>query len=165
MRSWFGFPEPETQYIGYGPDTGVPENQSDGHAEFWYRLTGMELAPNSPIDIRVNHIIHPALRYMYRTLAHTVFSRGESSLRPTHEDLTLLATMLRHRRDGFERPDLMMLMVRHWVSIWGFGRSTGQITCGSYITRIASYLQVNMVQRRSIIPPYTIDLPKLKQYL
>jgi hypothetical protein len=164
MRTWFGFPEPETQYIGYGPDTGVPENLSDGRAEFWYRLTGQEPAPNSPNDFRVNHIIHPALRYMCRTLAHTIFARGESSLRPTHEDLRLLATMLRHRRDGFRRPDLMMMMVRHWVSIRGFGRSTGQITCGSYITCIASYLQIDIQRRLRITPPYTIDLGKIRQY-
>ena len=148
MRRWFGFPEPETEYIGYGPETEERENLTAGRADFWYRITGQELGASASNDLRVNMIIHPSLRFLCRTLAFTVFARGESSLRPTHDDLRLLATMLRHRDAGYKRPDLMLLMVRHWISIRSHGRSTGQITCGSYITCIASYLQVDIVTRR-----------------
>ena len=109
-------------------------------------------------------IIHPSLRFLCRTLAFTVFARGESSLRPTHDDLRLLATMLRHRDAGYKRPDLMLLMVRHWISIRSHGRTTGQITCGSYITCIASYMQVDIETRSRIAPPITVDLGKLCSY-
>ena len=164
MRGWFGFPEPETEYIGYGPETEEGEHLPTGRADFWYRITGQELGASATNDLRVNMIIHPSLRFLCRTLSFTVFARGESSLRPTHDDLRLLATMLRHRRDGFKRPDLMMLMVRHWISIRAHGRTTGQITCGSYITCIASYLQVDIETRHRIAPPITVDLGKLSAY-
>jgi hypothetical protein len=122
------------------------------------------LGASASNDLRVNMIIHPSLRFLCRALSFTVFARGESTLRPTHDDLRLLATMLRHRNDGFRRPDLMMLMVRHWISIRGHGRTTGQITCGSYITCIASYLQVDIETRQRIAPPITVDLGKLSSY-
>jgi hypothetical protein len=98
MRAWFHLAAPRTMYLGYSPD----ESDADEVGEvvtretFWYQITGQYLPAVSP-DPRVKAILHPALRVICRSLGSTIFARGESSLRPGHDELMLLATMLTPR--------------------------------------------------------------------
>ena len=106
-----------TSYLGYGPDEEDQEEVGDVviRETFWRDITRQHLPTISP-DPRVSAIIHPVLRMICRSLDFSLFARGESNLRPRHDELKLLATMLR-RDDQLERPDLVSLMVDHWIDI------------------------------------------------
>ena len=159
MRRWFHFASPRTAHFGYGPDT---EDQTATRDSFWYQITSQHLPAVLP-DPRVKAIIHPALRVICRSLGFSIFARGESNLRPAHDELKMLATMLRPD-DQLERPDLMLLMVRHWLGIQGHGKKGGVLTCGSYVTRICRKLNIDLSEDHECPPPRTIDLRAIRSY-
>jgi ATHILA ORF-1 family len=86
-----------------------------------------------------NLIIYPVLRYIQRILGHTIYARGESIIRVTHEDLQLIDTMIMSDHE-LQRPDLILCMVRHWLGLRTNSRSTGIITMESYVTYIGHRL-------------------------
>jgi hypothetical protein len=145
LAEWFHFDPHQTDYLGYVPEDRVDSDasQADLRASFWFRITGQRLPRTGPQDPRVTSIIHPVLRFIGRVLALSIFSRGESSLRPRHDEFQLMATMLR-RDDQLQRPHLMLLMVRYWLSILTTGKPTGIVNIGSYVTFIASKLEVDL---------------------
>jgi ATHILA ORF-1 family len=59
-----------------------------------------------------NLLIHSVLRCIQRILGHTIYARGESIIRVTHEDLQLIDTMLLLYHE-LQRLDLMLCMVYH----------------------------------------------------
>jgi ATHILA ORF-1 family len=59
-----------------------------------------------------NIIIHPVLRCIQKILGHTIYTRGESIIRVTHEDLQLIDTILIPDHE-LQRSDLILCMVCH----------------------------------------------------
>lgn len=161
LQEWFHFRSPQTCHFGYSREVlGIDEDPIPARAFFWYRLTG-EVFYGSDPDHRVSAIIHPVLRFICRALGQSIFARGESSLRPTHDELRLLATML---RPDMERPDLMLLMARHWTTVRRHGKSGGKLMGGSYITCIANHLHLPYQDLTHAGDPRTIDLRLLRSY-
>ena len=141
----FHFKPHQTEYLGYTlrdqERKNKPANLSKLRAAFWYRITGQHL-PTHP-DPRVGSIIHPALRFICRILGSSLCARGESSLRPRHEELKLIATMLRPD-DQIQRPHLMLEMVNYWLSIVNAAKPKGIVAMGSYVTCIAAHLGISL---------------------
>ena len=111
LARWFHLEPHQTDYLGYIPEEQVnqaaPLTQAALRASFWPRITGQALAPVANPDPRVGMIVHPVLRFICRALGNSTFARGESSLRPRHEELELLATMLRPDAQ-LQRPNLVL---------------------------------------------------------
>ena len=85
MRQWFHCAPPRVDYLGYGPDEEAEEDPTLARDTFWFRITDQHLLGTAP-DPRVKAIIHPALRFICRALSFSIFARGESNLRPGHDD-------------------------------------------------------------------------------
>jgi hypothetical protein len=66
--------------------------------------------------------------------------------------------------DQLERPYLVSLMVHHWIDIQRHGKRGGFLTCGSYITLIASHLGVDLSGDHQCTPPLTVDLQSLRRF-
>ena len=154
LREWFGFDEPDTQHLGYLPEdqTGQddPSIRSQRRRDFWPLLSGVPLPGVAHPDLTVKGIVHPVLRCICRSLGSSLFARGESSYRPMNEELELISTMLRPD-DQFQRPDLMLEMARFWTTIPHSGKPTGVIAMGSYVSFIASKLDLSL-QRFTMCP-------------
>ena len=134
LRGWFGFREdPLTEELSF--------REGLNKDEFWEQITGSRVTHSR--EYRARHITHPALRIIQRCLACTIFARGETINRANTEDLMLIENMLRPDSE-LEYPDLMLIMVRHWLDIQGSTKIGGDITIGAYVTFIAEKLAVNL---------------------
>lgn len=164
LGQWFHFSSPRTAHLGYGPNEDDQEEVGDVQTRetFWYAITRQQLPGISP-DPRIRAIIHPVLRIICRSLGFSLFARGESNLRPRHDELKLLATMLRPDHQ-LERPYLTSLMVHHWLDIQRHGKSGGALTCGSFITVIAHHLNIDLSADHRCPAPITIRLDSLRRY-
>jgi hypothetical protein len=87
------------------------------------------------------NVPHPVLRCTLRIIAYTIFARGETVARANEVDLQLLDHMLRPD-DELERPDLMLIMVQHWLGQQRSRRRGGVVSICAYVTFIAEKLGV-----------------------
>ena len=147
LREWFGFkPNPETHSLDFR--VGMDKEH------FWRLLTGMECADSN--QYRGLAIPHPVLRCIQRALANTIFARGETVARANEEDLQLLDHMLRPEAE-LEKPDLMLFMVRHWLSVQRNKKKGGSIHIGAYVTLIAERLGVSLAGLHLSTGPILMD--------
>lgn len=140
LPKWFHFAPPARDHLDYIPEEDVlpqdPVAPSIHRAAFWLRLTRQELPLVDP-NPRIGAIIQPTLRIICRVLGHSIFARGQSTLRSIHEELPLLVTMLRPDAQ-LQRLDLMLHMIKYWMRIPSTGKDGGFITMGSYVIHIAT---------------------------
>lgn len=167
LRRWFGFADPDTQHLGYLPEDQTdhedPAIRAQRRREFWPFLSGCPVPDVANPDLTVKGIVHPVLRCICRCMGSSLFARGESSYRPMHEELELIATMLRPD-DQFQRPDLMLAMVRFWVNIRHSGKPSGVIAMGSYVTFIASRFGIDLRKASFAGAPRAVDRDQLLRW-
>jgi ATHILA ORF-1 family len=67
-------------------------------------------------EYRATSIKHPVIRCIQRALAQTIFARGDDIEEVTIEEIELLDHILAPE-SRLERPDLMLLMEKHWMRV------------------------------------------------
>ncbi|XP_078152560.1 uncharacterized protein LOC144547731 [Carex rostrata] len=148
LRKWFGFHlEPQTDVLFFR------EDMTKEH--FWNLVSGM--AATHSKDYRGRNITHPVLRCIQRALACTIFARGETVARANKEDLMLLAHMLRPNEE-LQHPDLMTLMIEHWLNVQQSKRVGGNITCCAYVSYIAEKLGLQITGDKLCKGPTSLDV-------
>jgi len=134
LRNWFGFhPEPETSLLEFREEMDKDQ--------FWNLISGMPRGSVENREYKSLNIPHPVLRCTMRAIAVTIFARGETVSRANVEDLALLDHMLRPDSE-LVRPDLMLIMIHHWLALQRSNRTGGNITIGAYVTLIADRIGV-----------------------
>ena len=147
LRGWFGFRDnPQTDELNFRE--GISKD------DFWHQITGTRVSHSR--EYRARAITHPALRIIQRILACTIFARGETINRANTEDLMMLDNMLRPDSE-LVYPDLMLVMVRHWLGIQRSTRTGGDITIGAYVTFIGEKLGIDMHGDDICGGPNTLD--------
>jgi hypothetical protein len=150
LREWFGFhPEPETSLLEFREE--IDKDQ------FWNLITGMQRGSVENREYKSLNIPHPILRCTMRAIAITIFARGETVSRANVEDLALLDHMLRPDSE-LVRPDLMLIMITHWLDIQRSTRTGGNITMGAYVTLIADRLGVPTTNDVLCKGPTSLDI-------
>ena len=152
LRVWFGLPTNPTR-----PDLCFREGLDKDH--FWNLISGMRGCQNK--DYKGLNIPHPVLRCIQRALACTIFARGETVSRANETDLMLLDHMLRPDAE-LERPDLMLVMIDHWLEIAKSQRTGGDVTLGGYVTHIAQRLEYQIVGDTLCKGPTSLDIESFR---
>ena len=81
-------------------------------------------------------IKHPALRYIQRALAFTIFGRGETSSNINIKDIYFLYIMLHVYADPSLKPCIGTMIFRHLKSVIDNTRTGGTISMGGIVSRI-----------------------------
>lgn len=111
---------------------------------------------------KASQIVHPALRYIQRVLAHTIFGRGETQCNFYKPELFYLYCMLRRNNGEMHfMPHFGDHLAKHFQHVATSTRGNGNISCGGIITKIASALRLDLSQDEPIDGPITIDIPTL----
>ena len=129
VRSAFGW-----EYL---PENGFGTDLSYNEFRFIYDLTHLTFEK----DISSSTFRHPALRYVHRLLAMTVFAHGE----PTKLSKTDLRLLWAFTKDSRGTPDWVDVWVTRCIKLSELKkRSTGKISVGGMVTLLANELGVEL---------------------
>ena len=116
--------------------------------------------------LKASQIKHPALRYIQRVLAHTLFGRGETQCNFYKPELFYLYCMLRRNAGEMQfMPHIGDHLAKHFQHVASSTKANGVISCGGIITKLASALRLNLTRDQIVPGPITLDIPTLMHML
>jgi hypothetical protein len=108
-------------------------------------------------------ILHPALRYIQRVLAHSLFGRGHTISKFFKPEIFFLYCMMRRSANEIHlMPHFGYYLCKHLYTVATEHRPNGIITVGGIITKIARALHIN-VPDDVVGGPTTLNLDGLTQ--
>ena len=116
--------------------------------------------------LKASQIKHPALRYIQRVLAHTLFGQGETQCNFYKPELFYLYCMLRRNAGEMQfMPHIGDHLAKHFQHVASSTKANGVISCGGIITKLASALRLNLNEVQLVPGNITLDIPTLMHML
>lgn len=140
------------------PTQGIRETPNID--EFWFEISGEKKTKKNK-HLKTLKIQHPAIRYIQRLLANTIFPRGESAVNAKIDELFFIQAMMSPSKLLL---DVGYFIIKHAIDLAQMQKGPGHIVFGAVVTIIAVELGVDLTGEQLALGPPRLDYEALKSY-